>query len=168
VGDSEWLAQLARFGPLRGSFIPPKDSRELRIVSRYRRELTGMRTASTTTSQSARFSILVVGAMRFSAASRASGSSFADQTLEALLDRARAPVEGRLGDVQQPHRIACDGEGLRDPSPIVPARTTPTVFTPSIIALLPFRRLLKSIRGSAESVTGRRVIVTRGRDASCT
>jgi hypothetical protein len=26
VGDSEWLAQLARFGLLRGSFIPPKDS----------------------------------------------------------------------------------------------------------------------------------------------
>ena len=25
VGDSEWLAQLARFGLLRGSFIPPKD-----------------------------------------------------------------------------------------------------------------------------------------------
>ena len=42
VGDSEWLAQLARFGLLRGSFIPPKDLRELRIVSRYRRKLTGM------------------------------------------------------------------------------------------------------------------------------
>jgi len=36
------LAQLARFGLLRGSFIPPKDLRELRIVSRYRRKLTGM------------------------------------------------------------------------------------------------------------------------------
>ena len=42
VGDSEWLAQLARFGLLRGSFIPPKDLRELRIVPRYRRKLTGM------------------------------------------------------------------------------------------------------------------------------
>lgn len=41
VGDSEWLAQLARFGLLRGSFIPPKDLRELRLVSRYRRKLTG-------------------------------------------------------------------------------------------------------------------------------
>jgi transposase len=39
VSDSEWLAQLARFGLLRGSFIPPKDLRELRIVSRYRRKL---------------------------------------------------------------------------------------------------------------------------------
>jgi transposase len=40
VGDSEWLAQLARFGLLRGSFIPPKDLRELRVVSRYRQKLT--------------------------------------------------------------------------------------------------------------------------------
>jgi transposase len=39
VSDSEWLAQLARFGLLRGSFIPPKDVRELRVVSRYRRKL---------------------------------------------------------------------------------------------------------------------------------
>jgi transposase len=35
--DSEWLAVLARFGLVRGSFIPPKDLRELRLVSRYRR-----------------------------------------------------------------------------------------------------------------------------------
>jgi len=41
VGDSEWLAQLARFGLLRGSFIPPKDLRELRLISRYRRKLMG-------------------------------------------------------------------------------------------------------------------------------
>jgi transposase len=40
VSDSEWLAQLARFGLLRGSFIPPQDLRELRLVSRYRRKLT--------------------------------------------------------------------------------------------------------------------------------
>jgi transposase len=40
VKDSEWLAQLARFGLLRGSFIPPKNLRELRLVSRYRRKLT--------------------------------------------------------------------------------------------------------------------------------
>lgn len=39
VRDSEWLAQLARFGLLRGSFIPPQDLRELRLVSRYRKKL---------------------------------------------------------------------------------------------------------------------------------
>lgn len=40
--DSEWLAVLARFGLVRGSFIPPKDLRELRLVSRYRRKLAAM------------------------------------------------------------------------------------------------------------------------------
>ena len=39
VADSEWLAQLGRYGLVRGSFIPPKDLRELRLVSRYRRKV---------------------------------------------------------------------------------------------------------------------------------
>ena len=43
MADSEWLAVLARFGLVRGSFIPPQDLRELRLVSRYRRKLDAMR-----------------------------------------------------------------------------------------------------------------------------
>lgn len=39
IADSEWLAQLGRFGLVRPSFIPPKDLRELRLVSRYRQKL---------------------------------------------------------------------------------------------------------------------------------
>jgi transposase len=42
VADSEWLAQLGRFGLVRPSFIPPKDLRELRLVSRYRQKLSQM------------------------------------------------------------------------------------------------------------------------------
>lgn len=42
MADSEWLSVLARFGLVRGSFIPPQDLRELRLVSRYRRKLSGM------------------------------------------------------------------------------------------------------------------------------
>ena len=34
MADSEWLAVLARFGLVRASFIPPKDLRELRLISR--------------------------------------------------------------------------------------------------------------------------------------
>jgi transposase len=41
VADSEWLAQLGRYGLVRGSFIPPKDLRELRLVTRYRRKVAG-------------------------------------------------------------------------------------------------------------------------------
>ncbi len=42
MADSEWLAVLGRFGLVRGSFIPPKDLRELRLVSRYRQSSAGM------------------------------------------------------------------------------------------------------------------------------
>ena len=45
MSDSQWLAVLARFGLVRASFIPPKDLRELRLVSRCRRKLTQMHSA---------------------------------------------------------------------------------------------------------------------------
>ncbi len=38
LADSEWLAQLGRFGLVKPSFIPPKDLRELRNVTRYRQK----------------------------------------------------------------------------------------------------------------------------------
>jgi len=47
VTDSQWLAVLARFGLVNGSFIPPQDLRELRLVSRYRRKLNAMRASET-------------------------------------------------------------------------------------------------------------------------
>ena len=39
VTDSQWLASLARNGLLRPSFIPEKDLRELRLISRQRKKL---------------------------------------------------------------------------------------------------------------------------------
>jgi transposase len=42
VMDSEWLADLARFGLLRPSFVPPRDIRELRMLTRYRSKLSGI------------------------------------------------------------------------------------------------------------------------------
>jgi transposase len=42
VNDSEWLAELARCGLLRPSFVPSKDFRELRSVARYREKVSGM------------------------------------------------------------------------------------------------------------------------------
>ena len=47
MGDSEWLAVLARFGRVRGSFIPPGDLRQLRLISRYRRKLKQMLASET-------------------------------------------------------------------------------------------------------------------------
>lgn len=39
VSDSEWLAVLARHGLVKSSFIPDKDLRELRLITRYRSKL---------------------------------------------------------------------------------------------------------------------------------
>ncbi len=47
VADSEWLAQLGRYGLVRPSFIPTKDLRELRLVSRYRHKLVAAQAAET-------------------------------------------------------------------------------------------------------------------------
>ena len=41
VGDAQWLATLARAGLLRGSFIPPAQLRELRLIARQRQKLVG-------------------------------------------------------------------------------------------------------------------------------
>jgi len=45
VKDCEWLAQLLRYGLIKGSFIPPKPIRELRDLTRYREKLTQKRSS---------------------------------------------------------------------------------------------------------------------------
>jgi transposase len=44
VKDCEWLAQLQQCGLLKGSFVPPKDQRELRDLTRMRAQLVADRT----------------------------------------------------------------------------------------------------------------------------
>jgi len=39
IGDAQWLAMLARAGLLRGSFVPPAQLRELRLIARQRNKL---------------------------------------------------------------------------------------------------------------------------------
>ncbi|MBT8419251.1 MAG: IS110 family transposase [Gammaproteobacteria bacterium] len=41
TSDAQWLAMLARSGLLRGSFIPPRELRNLRQITRYHKKLTG-------------------------------------------------------------------------------------------------------------------------------
>src|SRR3954462_13518639 len=45
VKDCEWLADLLRHGLLRGSFVPDRDQRELRELTRYRTSLIQERSA---------------------------------------------------------------------------------------------------------------------------
>jgi transposase len=44
VADSAWIAQLVAFGLVRPSFVPPKEIRELRDLTRYRKSMTEERT----------------------------------------------------------------------------------------------------------------------------
>jgi len=46
VSDAAWLAELHAHGLLRISFVPPKDIRELRALTRYRAKLVAIRTAA--------------------------------------------------------------------------------------------------------------------------
>ncbi len=46
VNDAQWLSELHAHGLLRLSFVPPKEIRELRLLSRYRTKLVGVRTAA--------------------------------------------------------------------------------------------------------------------------
>lgn len=41
VADAHWLAMLCRAGLLRGSFVPPSNLRELRLIARQRQKLVG-------------------------------------------------------------------------------------------------------------------------------
>ena len=43
VNDAEWIAELLQYGLLRPSFIPDREQRELRELSRYRKSLVGER-----------------------------------------------------------------------------------------------------------------------------
>lgn len=47
VADAAWLAQLLECGLLRSSFVPPRDIRGLRAVTRYRKRLIQTRTSET-------------------------------------------------------------------------------------------------------------------------
>lgn len=103
--DSEWLAVLARFGLVRGSFIPPKDLRELRLVSRYRRKLAGMLASETNRLHK----VLDDGGIKLGAvvsdikgvSARAMVAGLVDgKTIDELLDMARGSLKNKRDDLQ--------------------------------------------------------------------
>ncbi len=111
VADSEWLAVLARFGMLRSSFIPPKDLRELRLLSRYRRKLGAMRASEINRLHK----ILddggiklggVVSDMDGVSARAMVGALITGQPIEQMLDLAR----GKLKQKREDLRASLDGD----------------------------------------------------------
>jgi transposase len=111
MNDSQWLAVLARFGLVRGSFIPPQDLRELRLVSRYRRKLTAMRASEINRLHK----ILDDGGIKLGGgvsdinglSARAMVNGLIEgRSITALLDMARGTLKLRRDDLQ----AALDGE----------------------------------------------------------
>lgn len=89
VQDSEWLAELTRCGLLRSSFIPGRDFRELRLLTRYRTKLSDILTGE----KNRLHKILIDGGIRLSAVvSKLDGVS-AQKMIRSLIEGNHLPDE---------------------------------------------------------------------------
>lgn len=87
--DARWLSELHRIGLVAPSFIPPKDIRELRELTRYRTKLVKMRTAEKNRIQN---SLIVCNIMISSVATDTFGKS-GMAIMEALLNEQEITEE---------------------------------------------------------------------------
>jgi transposase len=111
ITDSQWLAVLARFGLVKGSFIPPQDLRELRLLSRYRRKLAAMRASEINRlhkildDAGIKLGAVVSQINGMSAKAMVAGLIEGEPT-EALLDMARGTLKSKRDDL----RLALEGD----------------------------------------------------------
>jgi transposase len=112
VRDSEWLAELCRCGLLRPSFIPPRDIRELRMVTRYRRKLSGYLAGE----KNRLHKILDGCGIRLGCVVSDIDGVSASRMIEALLEGKKTPYEiaelalGRLRVKKKEIRMSLDGQ----------------------------------------------------------
>lgn len=91
IADAQWLAILARAGLRRGSFIPPAERRDLRLVARQRQKLGGMLAAEKNrwhkvlTDAGLRLNVLVAD-LHGQAGRAMVKALIADQPMEAILN----------------------------------------------------------------------------------
>ena len=114
VQDSEWLAELTRCGLLRASFIPKRDFRELRLLTRYRTKLSSILAGE----KNRLHKILVDGGIRLSAViSKLDGVS-AQKMIHSLIEEDCLPDDimrnaqryiARYPDKAEDLRKALDG-----------------------------------------------------------
>ena len=107
VNDATWIAQLLECGLLRGSFVPPPEIRELREVTRYRRQLTEERARETQRLQKvledanvklssvASDTLGVTGRMILDALCRG------ERDPDVLADMAQRKLRAKIGDLRQ-------------------------------------------------------------------
>lgn len=111
VQDSEWLAELCRCGLLRASFIPPRDLRELRMLTRYRRKLVGQLASEKNRLQK----VLDSCGIRLSSVVSDIDGVSAQRMIDALIESKKAPYAiaemalGRLRGKKRDIMMAVDG-----------------------------------------------------------
>ena len=111
IGDAHWLAELGRFGLVRGSFIPPQDLRELRLIARYRHKLSGTLAGE----KNRLHKVLDDAGIKLGAVVSDIGGVSAQAMLAGLLGGEEpsaliALAKGRLKDKREELRLALDGE----------------------------------------------------------
>ncbi len=106
VKDSEWLADLVRHGLLRASFVPERDQRELRELTRYRTSLVrekaaeANRLAKTLEGANIKLGSVATDITGVSARMMLSGLIAGEQDLEALANLALGKMRDKLPQLQ--------------------------------------------------------------------
>lgn len=88
VNDATWIAQLLECGLLRGSFVPPVEIRQLREITRYRRQLVEERSREVQRLQK----LLEDAGVKLSSVASDTLGVTGRAILEALIDGERDPV----------------------------------------------------------------------------
>jgi transposase len=105
--DCEWIADLLRHGLLRGSFVPDRDQRELRELTRYRTSLVRERTAEANrlqkTLEGANIKLAAVATDILGVSGRAMLAALVDGTADAaaMADLAKGRLREKLPQLEQ-------------------------------------------------------------------
>ena len=107
VNDATWIGQLLECGLLRGSFVPPVEIRELREVTRYRRQLTEERARETQRLQkvledaNVKLSSVVSQVLGVSGRMILDALCSGERDPEVLAEMAQRKLRAKIGDLRQ-------------------------------------------------------------------
>ena len=107
VNDATWIAQLLECGLLRASFVPPAEIRELREVTRYRRQLTEERARETQRLQkvledaNVKLSSVVSQVLGVSGRMILDALCAGERDPDVLAEMAQRKLRAKIGDLRQ-------------------------------------------------------------------
>jgi|CXWL01.1.fsa_nt_gi transposase len=107
VNDATWIGQLLECGLLRGSFVPPAEIRELREVTRYRRQLTEERARETQRLQkvledaNVKLSSVVSQVLGVSGRMILDALCAGERDPDVLAEMAQRKLRAKIGDLRQ-------------------------------------------------------------------